>query len=154
MKDIADLIARIFLAFIFLYEAFDSIFYFNATQQKMVDYGLTWNSDIQLIIAIAVLLIGGILVLIGYRTGLGVILLLCYWVPITLTVHDFWNTDPDCQVVFDCLAWTEEYKRIQGILFMKNLAIIGGLLMVWVNGSGRFSIKRLFATTKVPKKWG
>ncbi len=153
MKDIVDLIARLFLAFIFLYEAFDSIFYFNKTQQKMIDYGLTWNSDIQLIIAILVLLLGGVLLLIGYRVGLGVILLLAYWVPITFTVHDFWNADPTCQVAYDCLTWTEEYRRIQGIMFMKNLAIIGGLLMVWVNGSGRWSIKRLFATTKVPKKW-
>jgi len=33
---------------------------------------------------------------------------------------------------------------------MKNLAIMGGLLMVVVNGSGKYSVKRLFATTKVP----
>ena len=33
---------------------------------------------------------------------------------------------------------------------MKNLAVIGGLLIVMVNGSGRYSIKRLLATTHVP----
>jgi putative oxidoreductase len=33
---------------------------------------------------------------------------------------------------------------------MKNIAITGGLLMVWVNGAGRYSIKRLFATFRVP----
>ncbi|MCB0627354.1 MAG: DoxX family protein, partial [Saprospiraceae bacterium] len=69
--------------------------------------------------------------------GFGVLLLLLYWLPVTFIVHSFWN-DP------------EPEKRLQAILFMKNIAVVGGLLMVWVNGSGRFSIRRLFATTRVP----
>jgi len=40
-------------------------------------------------------------------------------------------------------------QRIQAIMFMKNIAIMGGLLMIIVNGSGRYSIKRLLATLKV-----
>jgi putative oxidoreductase len=51
-------------------------------------------------------------------------------------VHSFWN-DPI------------EVRRLQAILFMKNIAITGGLLMILVNGSGRYSIRRLFATTRV-----
>jgi putative oxidoreductase len=136
MKDIVDLIGRVFLAFIFLYEAYDSIFYFEATKAKMTYYGLTWNQDLLLISVIVVLILGGTLVLLGYRSGFGVTLLLLYWVPVTFIVHSFWN-DP------------EPEKRLQAILFMKNVAIIGGLLIVWVNGSGRYSIRRLFATTKV-----
>lgn len=136
MKDLIDLIGRIFLAFLFLYEAYDSIFYFKETQAKMTQYGLTWNQDLLLIGAIFLLLLGGTLVLIGYRTSFGAFLLLMYWVPLTFIIHSFWN-DP------------EPYRRLQAILFMKNIAITGGLLMVWVNGSGRYSIKRLFATTRV-----
>jgi putative oxidoreductase len=136
MKDIVDLIGRVFLAFIFLYEAYDSIFYYEATKAKMTYYGLSWNQDLLLISVIVVLILGGTLVLLGYRSGFGVTLLLLYWVPVTFIVHSFWN-DP------------EPEKRLQAILFMKNVAIIGGLLIVWVNGSGRYSIRRLFATTKV-----
>ena len=105
----------------------------------MTLYGLTWNQDLQLVGAIILLLLGGTLVLLGYRSGLGAVLLLLYWIPVTLIVHSWWNDPIDEQ-------------RLQAILFMKNLAITGGLLMVLVNGSGRYSIKRLFATTKVPKK--
>jgi len=137
MKDLIDLIGRIFLAFLFLYEAYDSIFYFKETKVKMTQYGLTWNQDLLLIGAIILLLLGGTLVLIGYRTSFGAFLLLMYWVPLTFIIHSFWN-DP------------EPHRRLQAILFMKNIAITGGLLMVWVNGSGRHSIKRLFATTRVP----
>ncbi|MEM1218323.1 MAG: DoxX family protein [Bacteroidota bacterium] len=137
MKDVLDLLARVCLAFIFLYEAYDSIFYFQATKAKMEAYGLTWNSNFLLVAAIVILILGGTLLLIGYRTSFGVFLLMLYWIPLTLVIHSFWN-DP------------EPEKRLQAILFMKNIAILGGLLMVYVNDSGRYSIKRLFATTKVP----
>ncbi len=136
MKDIIDLIGRVFISFIFLYEAYDSIFYFKDTLVKMEEYGLTWNPKLLLYASIFLLVIGGILVLIGYRSGLGATLLLLYWIPLTFVVHSWWN-DP------------EDIKRIQSILFMKNLAIAGGLLVVVVNGSKRWSIKRLFATTRV-----
>jgi uncharacterized membrane protein YphA (DoxX/SURF4 family) len=137
MKDIADLIGRVFLSLIFLYEAYDSIFYFKATKVKMTAYGLTWNQDLLLIAAIIMLLLGGTMVLIGYRSSFGVVLLLLYWIPVMLIANAFWTYD-------------EPETRVQAILFMNKLAITGGLLMVWVNGSGRFSIKRLFATTRVP----
>ena len=136
MKDIFDLIGRILISFIFLFEAYDSIAYFGATKEAMDDYGLTWNQDILLMGAIFLLIVGGLLVLIGYRSSLGAGLLLLYWIPLTFVVHSFWNDAP-------------EFFRTESTAFMKNLAIIGGLLMILVNGSGRYSIRRLFATTKV-----
>ncbi len=102
----------------------------------MTDYGITWNQDMLLVGVIIFLLIGGILVLIGYRVGLGVTMLLIYWIPVTFIVHSWWQ-------------YPEEMKRLQAIMFMKNIAITGGLLMLLVNGAGRFSVKRLFATTNV-----
>jgi putative oxidoreductase len=136
MKNLVDLLGRILLSFIFLYDAYDSIFYFKATKNKMTAYGLTWNQDLLLIGAIFVLLLGGLLVLFGYRARLGAILLLLYWLPVTFIVHSFWN-DP------------EPERRLQAILFSKNLAIIGGLLMIWANGTGAYSVRRILATTKV-----
>lgn len=136
MKNILDLIGRVFISFIFIFDAYDSIFYYQDTKDKMTSYGLTWNQDLLLVGAIFLLILGGIMVLIGYRSSLGATMLLIYWVPVTFIVHSFWN-DP------------EEARRLQSILFMKNIAIIGGLLMVLVNGSGRYSVKKLFATIKV-----
>ena len=137
MKDVYDLVGRVLIAFIFLYDAYDSIFYFKDTKESMTHYGLTWNQDILLIGAIFVLILGGTLILIGYRSSFGAILLLTYWIPVTFIVHSFWN-DP------------EDIRRLQSVHFMKNIAIIGGLLMVLVNGSGRYSVRRLFATSRVP----
>jgi len=154
VKNIIDLIGRVMLAFIFLFEAYDSIFFFNETVVKMRSYGLTWHPETLLYGAIFLLVLGGILLLIGYRTGLGVTLLLMYWLPVTFIVHDFWNIPIDCITTVSCPQFSiegqEVYRRLHAILFMKNIAITGGLLMVWVNGSGRVCIRRLFATTKVP----
>lgn len=136
MRDITDLMGRIFLSAIFIFEAIDSTLYFGKTQQIMTQYGLTWNQDLLLYGAIFMLYLGGILVLLGYRSTLGAILLLIYWVPVTFIVHDFWNSP-------------KEDLRLDSILFMKNMAIIGGLLMLVGKGSGRYSMRRLLATTRV-----
>jgi len=137
MKDISDLIGRILLAFMFLFEAYDSIRYFKETKVLMTDYGVLWHQDLLLSGTIFLLILGGTLVLIGYRSSFGALLLMFYWVPATFIVHSFWN-DP------------AELVREESIQFMKNLAITGGLLIVLVNGSGKYSIKRLFATSRVP----
>lgn len=139
MKDIIDLIGRIFICFIFFYEAYDSIFYFKDTLANMHEYGLTFRPRLLLYASVFLQISGGILVLIGYRSGFGALLLLLYWIPLTFIIHSWWN-DP------------VEIQREQAVLFMKNLAIAGGLMVVVVNGSGRWSVKRLFATTKVPTK--
>jgi putative oxidoreductase len=136
MRDLTDLIGRIFLATIFIFEAVDSIWYFEKTKQAMALHGVTWNQDFLLYCSIFLLVSGGLMVLFGYRSTLGAILLLMYWVPTTFVVHDFWNCP-------------KELLREQSILFMKNIAIIGGLLMLAGKGSGRYSIKRLLATTRV-----
>ncbi len=136
MKDTTDLIARIFISLIFLFEAYDSIVFFKSTKNTMTDYGITWQQDMLLSVAIFLLILGGILVLIGYRSGFGASLLLIYWIPVTFIAHSWWN-DPI------------EIRREESIDFMKNIAIIGGLLLIVINGSGRFSIRRLFATTIV-----
>ena len=136
MKDIVDLIGRLFVALIFAYEAFDTIFYYKQTKMMLTEYGVLWRQDLLMGLAIFTLVFGCLLLISGYRIGLGVILLLAYWIPATLIVHDFWTFE-------------EPQKRVEAMIFMKNLAIVGGLLIIWVNGAGRYSIKRLFATTRV-----
>ncbi len=153
MKNFIDLLGRILLSFIFLYEAYDSIFFFKETKAKMDFYGMKWQPDFLLYGAIVLLVLGGLMILSGYRSGLGAFLLLLYWVPVTFIVHDFWNVPLTCDMVVSCpelqMNGTEVFRRLEGVMFMKNLAIVGGLLMVLVNGSGRYSVKRLFATTRV-----
>lgn len=141
MKDAIDLVARILISCIFLFEAYDSIAYYKNTKATMLEYGLTWQTDWLLMSSIVLLIVGGIFLLIGYRSSLAAIMLLLYWVPVTFIVFSFWN-DP------------VEYRRINSIRFMHNMAVVGGLLMILVHGSGKYSVRRLILAVRVPKdKW-
>lgn len=107
----------------------------------MAEYGITWNPDFLIVVTALGLAIGGIFLLIGYRSTFAVILLLLYWVPVTFLVYSFWD-DPI------------ETRNIHSIIFMKNIAIIGGLIHVLVYGVGNYSVRRFFGVTKLPKeKW-
>ena len=139
MKDLIDLIGRVLISFIFLFDAYDSIAFFKDTKEQMISYNITWQTDILLYASIFLLVLGGILVLIGYRSSFGAILLLLYWVPVTFILHSWWD-DP------------EAVRRATSVQFMKNIAIAGGLLIIMVNGSGKYSVRRLFATTKVRQR--
>ena len=138
MKDILDLLGRIFISLIFLFEAYDSIAFYKNTKETMTAYGLTWQQDFLLYFTIIFLIIGGLLVMIGYHANIGAFLLLLYWVPVTFIVYSFWN-DP------------EEIRRLHSIFFMKNIAVVGGLLLLLVNGAGKYSIKRLIYVWRLPK---
>lgn len=138
MKHILDLIARILLSTMFIFEVYDSISFYAKTKNTMTAYGITWNQDFLLMTVITLLTIGATLVVIGYYANLGAVLLLCYMIPITFIVYSFWNDPKDVQ-------------RIQSLMFMKNIAIIGGLLLLMVNGAGKYSVKRLVHVLRLPK---
>ncbi|MEM6394796.1 MAG: DoxX family protein [Bacteroidota bacterium] len=137
MKDVFDLLGRILLSFIFLFEAYDYIGYAKKNKLAMTEYGITWNQDFLLVSATILLVLGGFMLLSGYRMRLGAILLLVYWVPMTMFVHDFWTHPPG------------DVYRLESLLFMKNIAVTGGLLIAATHSSGRYAIKRLFATARV-----
>ncbi len=138
MKDIFDLVGRILLSFIFFFEAYDYFAYESLNKKAMMIYGLTWNQDFFLYGAIFLLFFGALTILLGYRMRLGAILLMVYWIPLTFIVHDFWMEDRGSDVF-----------RLQSILFMKNIAIMGGLLITATHTSGKYRLRRLFATTNV-----
>jgi putative oxidoreductase len=76
------------------------------------------------IIAIA----GGLSVLLGFHARIGAWLLVLFLVPVTFTMHQFWN-------VADPAA-----RAIQLGMFMKNLAMLGGALLVAYFGAGAISL--------------
>ena len=136
MNDILDIIARVFISFLFFFEAYDSLAYYQLTLDKMTAYGITWQQDLLLIGSSMLLIVGGIMLLIGYRARLASFLILLYWVPLTFIIHSWWN-DP------------AEIQREQSVLFIKNIAIMGALLLLIVNGSGRYSVRRLIDSRKI-----
>ncbi len=73
-------------------------------------------------------LVGGVSVLLGYRARFGAFLLLLFLVPVTLVMHRFWSVaDP-------------QVASMQKVMFMKNLSMMGGALMLMYYGSGPASL--------------
>lgn len=137
MNHLFDLIGRIMMSAIFVFEAIDSIMYAEQTKKTMSEYGILWKQDLLLYGSITGLIIGALMLLVGYRIRFGVWLLLIYWIPVTCLVYSFWN-DP------------VETQRLNAIFFMRNIAIAGGLLIIAANGAGKYSIKRIMAVSKIP----
>jgi putative oxidoreductase len=138
MKDIMDLLGRALMSVIFFFEAYDKIFFMTATRHSMSEIGITANQNALIYGSGFCLILGATLLLIGYRVGFGVFLILLYWIPLTIMLNKFWD-----------YPYAHELRRGVALHFMKNIAIVGGLLMLYANGSGRYSIKRLLATTRV-----
>jgi putative oxidoreductase len=71
---------------------------------------------------------GGLSILLGYRAKLGAWLIALFLIPVTLMMHKFWTvSDP-------------MMAQIQMILFMKNVCLLGGALLVSQFGAGPFSL--------------
>jgi putative oxidoreductase len=71
---------------------------------------------------------GGLSILLGYRAKLGAWLIVLFLVPVSLMMHKFWTvTDP-------------MMAQLQMILFMKNVSMLGGALLISQFGAGPFSL--------------
>jgi len=73
-------------------------------------------------------IVGGLGILLGYRAKLGAWLIVVFLVPVTLMMHKFW-TVPDPMM-----------SQIQMILFMKNVSMLGGALLISQFGAGPISL--------------
>jgi putative oxidoreductase len=71
---------------------------------------------------------GGLSILLGYRAKLGAWLLVLFLVPVTLMMHKFWTVQDPMMA------------QIQMILFMKNVTMLGGALLISQFGAGPFSL--------------
>ncbi|HTP66609.1 MAG TPA: DoxX family protein [Geobacteraceae bacterium] len=76
----------------------------------------------------AMAIAGGLSILLGYRARIGAWLLVLFLVPVTLMMHNFWAiTDPMA-------------ARMQQIMFMKNMAMLGAALLIAHFGAGPLSL--------------
>lgn len=71
--------------------------------------------------------LGGLSVLIGYKTKIGAWLLVLFLVPVTFMMHKFWGISSPADAA------------MQQIMFLKNLALTGGALHIAYFGAGPIS---------------
>lgn len=76
----------------------------------------------------AMIMVGGLSVLFGYKARFGALLIALFLVPTTLIMHAFWNvSDP-------------MMAQNQMIHFMKNIAMLGGSVLLMFYGAGPVSL--------------
>ena len=134
-------LARFVLSFVFLVSALTNMFHWQETEHMVLstlsdwqDYmsfseeishffgALTPWTSVLLLVGTLLQLGGGLLVLLGIREKLGAGLLLIFLVPATILLHQFWFIEGSA-------------RETETMLFLKNLAIMGGLILVILHGA-------------------
>jgi len=111
-----QLIARILLSSIFVFSFISKITGWEGTIQFMSAKGIPLPS-ILILGAIATELAGALALITGYKMKEAGILLALYLVPTTLIFHNFWAVEG-------------QQFQMQILHFLKNVSIIGGLLLI------------------------
>ncbi len=127
-SDALSLIGRILLAAIFVWSGFGKIGGFEGLAGQIASKGFPAAQAFAA--ATIVIEIGaGLMLVAGWKARWAALLLAVFTVIVTIFYHNYW-------------AVPEAQKMMQQIHFMKNLALIGGLLMVTAFGPGRFSVDK------------
>jgi len=124
-NDITSLAGRILMSVIFLISGFFKV----GGYAQMVGYATAVHlpmPGVAIAVAAAVELGCGLAILAGFKTRFAAWLLFLYLLPVTYVFHNFW-------------AVQGQEQQMQMVNFLKNVAIMGGLLVLSVNGAGAYS---------------
>lgn len=122
--DFFILIGRVCISLVFLVSAFESLKHWSATQARMTEKGVP-RVSLVLPIAIALQILGGLMVFFGWQAHIGALFLLIVAIPSLFFIHPFWK------------AKSEEAK-VEKWFFLKTIGIIGGLFYILAQGSGQW----------------
>lgn len=120
------LVGRLLMAAIFIMAGISKISGFSGTAAYIASVGLPMPEALTAA-TIVLEVIGGLALVVGYRLRLFAVLLAGFTLLAGLFFHNFWAMPPEVQ-------------HIQQIMFMKNLSIAGGLLIIAAFGGGAWSL--------------
>ncbi len=127
-RDSAILLARILLVLLFLIFGWTKMANYSAT----VGYFASQNLPMPAIAALVAIIMEfavGLALLVGAFTRPLAVLLAIYTLATGLIGHPFWTM-------------TGAAHQANEINFFKNICIVGGLLLLYVTGAGRYSVDR------------
>jgi len=119
------LLGRFLFAVIFLMSSFGHF------SDKTIGYAASQGvplAQIAVPISGLIALAGGLSIVVGYKAKIGAWLLVLFLVPVTFMMHRFWGIgDPQA-------------SQMQMIMFMKNISMLGGALLITQFGAGPASL--------------
>ena len=116
---VIQVLGRIFLSAIFLIEGMNKIFNYEGTIEYMESFKVP---EYLAIPAIIVEILFPLLLIVGYQTKISALVLAIFTLATALIFH------------------TDFTSQMQLTSFLKNFAIAGGFLIIFVNGAGKYSI--------------
>ena len=129
MYDWASLIGRIGLAAVFLWSGYGKLVHMDGNVGYMKAFGLP-AAEMLIWPAMLVELVAGAMLLVGWKARWAAVRSRpVFTVPATFIFHAYWSVPAD------------QVLNAQ-IHFMKNLAIVGGLLGIFAHGSGPLALDR------------
>jgi putative oxidoreductase len=120
------LIARVLLALMFVLAGFGKLAGLEGTAGYIASKGLPM--PMVLAVATGVLeLVAGAMIIVGWQARWAALALAAFTVVASVIFHNYW-------------AMPAEQQMMQQLMFMKNLAITGGLLALFAFGAGTLSL--------------
>ena len=123
MTNILDLVARILISALFLLNGVFKISNYDGTVGWMEGFGIP---GILLIPAIILEIVGPILIVIGYKAKIAAGLLSLFCIATAVIFHNDFS------------------DQMQLGSFLKNIALAGGFLFIFINGTKDFSLDKKF----------
>jgi putative oxidoreductase len=122
------LVGRVLLALMFLLSGIGKIGGFEGTVGYIGSVGLPLPSVLAAG-ALVLEIVAGIALIIGYKTRWAALALALFTLVAAFLFHNYW-------------AMPAGQQMMQQIIFLKNLAVTGGLLMLAMAGAGAWSVDR------------
>ena len=126
MQTPLTLVGRILLAALFLPAGLSKIGGFAGTTGYIGSVGLPFP-EFAAVLAIVVELGGGLALLLGWGTRWAALALAGFTLVASLFFHNFW-------------AMPADQAMLQQLMFFKNIAVVGGLLVLAAHGAGGWSL--------------
>ena len=118
--------ARLLLCAIFVQGAFGKITGWAGQAEYMASHGMRFIAPL-LAAALVIEVVGVLLLLVGYQARLAALVMFVYLGIVSAMLHNFW-------------ALSGMSAGANQTAFLKNLGIMGGLLMISAYGPGRWAI--------------
>jgi putative oxidoreductase len=129
-RDWLLLLGRILLGGIFVLSGYGKLMGLSAFAASLEQKGVPFASVMALIGA-PVEFFGGLAIVLGIETRYAAALMAGFVIMATLISHRFWE-------------YQDAARQMQQTHFLKNVAIIGGFVVLFVQGGGRFALVRLW----------
>lgn len=121
------LLGRLLMSVIFIGSGLQKLRIFSGVAEDMANRHIPLAA-VALAITLIIEIGGGLMVLTGFGARYAALIIFLWLIPVTLVYHHFWGIP-------------EAAKEMQQVNFLKNVAIMGGLLILAYASPGRTEAK-------------